>query len=88
MSKLEKFYLAIGVCLTTYACIHESQAATVLHVMVYNVQQPTPTEHTVLAMPSRAVCEVALADWDGLSNDAGDRSEARCIDVVDIEVIE
>ena len=32
MNKLEKLYLLIGVCLTTFACIHESQAATVLHV--------------------------------------------------------
>ncbi len=32
MNKMEKLYLAIGVCLTTFACIHESQAATVLHV--------------------------------------------------------
>ena len=85
MTKLEKLYLAIGIVLTTTACIHESQAATVLHVMVYNVQTPTPTEHTVVAMPSRAVCEASLADWDGLSNDAGDRSEARCIEVVEVE---
>lgn len=88
MNRLEKLYLLIGVCLTTYACIHESQAATVMHVMVYNVQEPTPTEHTVIAMPSREVCEVVKPDWDGLANDAGDRSEARCIDVLDIEVIE
>ncbi len=32
MNKMEKLYLAIGVCLTAIACIHESQAATVLHV--------------------------------------------------------
>ena len=32
MSKLEKLYMAIGVCLTTFACMHESQAATVMHV--------------------------------------------------------
>ncbi len=32
MTALERLYLAIGVCLTTFACIHESQAATVLHV--------------------------------------------------------
>lgn len=50
MSKLEKLYMAIGVCLTTFACIHESHAATVLHVMVYNVQTADPTEHTVIAM--------------------------------------
>ena len=84
MSKLEKFYLLIGVCLTTYACIHEAHAATVMHVMVYNVQAPTPTEHTVFAMPSRAVCEATLGDWDGLANDAGDRSEARCIEVIEV----
>lgn len=88
MTKLEKFYLLIGVCLTAFACVHEARAATVLHVMVYNVQQPTPTEHTVIAMPSREVCEVSLADWDGLANDAGDRSEARCIEVIEVEVIE
>ena len=88
MSKIEKIYLLIGVCLTTFACIHESQAATVLHVMVYNVQQPTPTEHTVFAMPSRAVCEATQPSWDGLANDAGDRSEARCIEVIGAEVIE
>lgn len=82
MSRLEKLYMAIGVCLTTFACIHEARAATVLHVMVYNVQTADPTEHTVIAMPSRDACESALIDWDGLSNDAGDRSEARCLDVV------
>ena len=32
MTKLEKLYMAIGIVLTTLACIHESQAATVLHV--------------------------------------------------------
>ena len=61
-----------------------AHADTVMHVMVNNVEQPTPTEHTVFAMPSRAVCEAALGDWDGLSNDAGDRSEARCIEVVEV----
>lgn len=84
MSKIEKLYLAIGIVLTTTACIHEAHAATVMHVMVYNVQAPTPTEHTVFRMPSRAVCEAALGDWDGLSNDAGDRSEARCIEVIEV----
>ena len=88
MNKLEKLYLLIGVCLTTFACIHESQAATVLHVMVYNVQTADPTEHTVIAMPSREVCETMQPSWDGMRNAAGDRSEARCLDVVDIEVIE
>ena len=61
-----------------------AHADTVLHVMVYNVQQPTPTKHTVFRMPSRAVCESALGDWDGLSNDAGDRSEARCVEVIEV----
>lgn len=88
MNRLEKLYLLIGVCLTTFACIHESQAATVLHVMVYNVQAPMPTEHTVIAMPSREVCEAMQPSWDGLRNAAGDRSEARCIEALDIEVIE
>ena len=32
MTKLEKFYLCIGIVLTATACIHESQAATVMHV--------------------------------------------------------
>ena len=87
MSKIEKLYLAIGIVLTTFACIHESQAATVMHVMVYNVQAPTPTEHTVFAMPSREVCEAMQPSWDGLRNDAGDRSEARCLEVIEAEVI-
>lgn len=87
MNRIEKLYMAIGVCLTTFACIHESRAATVMHVMVYNVQQPTPTEHTVIAMPSREVCEASLADWDGLANDAGDRSEARCLEVIEAELM-
>ena len=87
MTRLEKLYLCIGACLTTFACIHESQAATVLHVMVYNVQTADPTEHTVIAMPSREVCEAVKPDWDGLRNAAGDRSEARCLEVLDVEVI-
>lgn len=62
MTKLEKLYLLIGVCLTTFTCIHEARADTVLHVMVYNVQQTTPTEHNVFRMPSREVCEASLAD--------------------------
>ena len=86
MSKLEKFYLLIGVCLTTYACIHEAHAATVLHVMVYNVQTADPTEHTVIAMPSREACEAMQPSWDGMRNAAGDRSEARCIEVIEVEV--
>ena len=87
MTKFEKLYLLIGVCLTTLACIHEAHADTVMHVMVYNVEHPTPTEHTVFRMPSREVCEASLADWDGLANDAGDRSEARCLEVIEAELM-
>ncbi len=32
MTKLEKLYLLIGIVFTTFACIHEARAQTVLHV--------------------------------------------------------
>ena len=80
------FFVAAGFVLAcAFLFAPTAHADTVLHVMVYNVEQPTPTEHTVFAMPSRAVCEAALGDWDGLSNDAGDRSEARCVEVIEAE---
>ena len=88
MTKLEKFYLCIGIVLTATACIHESQAATVMHVMVYNVQSVQPVEHAVVRMDSAESCAKEVLNWDGLRNSAGDRSEARCIEVLDIEVIE
>ena len=81
------FFVAAGFLLACAFLFAPAHADTVMHVMVYNVEQPTPTEHTVFRMPSRAVCEAALGDWDGLSNDAGDRSEARCIEVVEVEVL-
>lgn len=83
------FMIAAGfaiACAFIYA--PTAHADTVMHVMVYNVQTTEPTEHAVFAMPSRAVCESALSDWDGLSNDAGDRSEARCIEVINVGVTE
>lgn len=75
---------AAGFALAAAFIYIPAHADTVMHIMVYNVQTPEPTEHTVFRMPSRAVCEAALADWDGLSNDAGDRSEARCIEVIEV----
>jgi len=88
MNKMEKLYLAIGVCLTTIACANEARAQTVMHVMVYNVQSVQPVEHAVVRMDSAESCAKEVLNWDGLRNAAGDRSEARCIEVLDIEVIE
>lgn len=81
------FMAAAGFALAAAFIYIPAHADTVMHVMVYNVEHPTPTEHTVFRMPSRAVCELALGDWDGLSNDAGDRSEVRCIEVIEVEAL-
>ena len=84
MNALERLYLAIGICLTAIACAHESQAAqpqTVMHVMVYNVATLQPVEHAVVAMPDAETCAKQVIEWDALGNDAGDRTEARCLEV-------
>ncbi len=88
MTALEKFYLCIGFVLTAIACAHESQAATVMHVMVYNVQSVQPVEHAVVRMDSAESCAKEVLNWDGLRNDDGDRSEARCLEVVELSEIE
>lgn len=86
--KLEDLYATAAGFLIAAAMLAAApaRAQTVMHVMVYNVQTTAPTEHTVFAMPSREACESALSDWDKLSNDAGDRSEARCIEVTEGEL--
>jgi hypothetical protein len=88
MNALEKLYLAIGICLTAIACAHEARAQTVMHVMVYNVQSVQPVEHAVVRMDSAESCAKEVLNWDGLSNAAGDRSEARCLEVVELSEIE
>ncbi len=88
MTTLERLYLAIGFCLTAIACAHEARAATVMHVMVYNVLTVQPVEHAVVRMPDAESCAVEVLNWDGLRNAAGDRSEARCLEVVELSEIE
>jgi len=88
MNRLEKLYIAIGIVLTTFACIHEAHAQTVMHVMVYNVLTVQPVEHAVVRMDSAESCAKEVLNWDGLRNDDSDRSEARCIEVVELSEIE
>jgi len=88
MTKHDLSMLLAGFALAAAFIYAPAHAQTVMHVMVYNVQTVQDVEHTVVAMPDAETCAVEVLNWDGLRNAAGDRSEARCIEVVELSEIE